>query len=60
MGERGARSGNFTARDGSVPRAISTLSDQGPRQARGLQAGEKIVIPMRQLFFSPREELSAC
>ena len=40
MGQRGSGGSPLPARDGAVPRALPSVPDQGPRQARGLQAGE--------------------
>ena len=44
VGERGSGSGDLPARDGAVPRSVPALPDQGPRQARRLQAGEITLV----------------
>ena len=43
VGERGDRGCELSARDGSVPRPIAAIPDQGPRQAGGLEAGEIVL-----------------
>lgn len=40
MGERGHDGRELSARNGSVPRSVAALPDQGPRQASRLQARE--------------------
>lgn len=40
VGERGPGGSDLSARDGTVPRALPTIPDQGPRQAGSVQAGE--------------------
>lgn len=40
VGERGDGGSELSARDGSVPRPVAALPDQGARQAGGLEAGE--------------------